>query len=123
MNMNGNGIDHLTRELLKPTLREPSPGLSSRIMERITQQAFVQKKEPVRVHVKSMKTTPVIIIGVIVYLLVMAFIIYFLQTPPDESGVINILAGIKEKLPYILTIVVIIGAFPFFSALDKALSF
>ena len=121
--MNGNGVDHLTRELLKSGIQKPTAGFNSRIMERITQQVLVQKKEPSKVYMKSVKTTPLVIIGIIVYMLAVTLVFYFLQIPPEENGLINILHDIKEKLPYILTVIAIIGAFPFFSALDKTLSF
>lgn len=122
MNKNGNGIDHLTRDLLRSAVQEPSPGLTQRIMERITREALALQKQPVRVRMKPVKTIPLVITGVAAYLFALLILFFCLQTPAENVEWVQALSALKEKLPYILTVIAIVGAFPFFSTLDKALS-
>ncbi len=119
--MNGNGLDKLTRDLFKSAAQEPSSDLSFRIMEQIAQEAPLKKKPPV-VHMKTWNISPLFIIGIITYLIVLVCLFMFMNYKPETVS-LDMLNGIKERLPYILTVLGIIGAIPFFSSIDRALSF
>lgn len=120
MNTSDKDINRLTKKLLKEGMVEPSPDLSMRIMD------LIMKEEPLKVpEVKRVKyrsgMSPFLLVGImIVYLVAFAGLLIFFSQQP--AGSINhLLDGLKEKLPYILTIASIAGSFIFYSVLDKVL--
>lgn len=113
-------INRLTRTLLKEGLTEPSPDLSRLIMDRIMQEAPLEVPEVKKIKVRS-DMSPFLILGlVIVYLVLAAGFILLMNQQSEYIG--NTLNGIKEKLPYILTLAAIGGSLVFYSTLDKVLA-
>lgn len=113
-------INRLTRTLLKEGLTEPSPDLSRLIMDRIMQEAPLEVPEVKKVRVRP-GMSPFLILGiVIVYLVLAAGFILLMNQHSEDIG--NTLNGIKEKLPYILTLAAIGGSLVFYSTLDKVLA-
>ena len=65
---------------------------------------------------------PFMIVGIIIaYLVVFAGVLMLLGQQPAGS-VDHMLEGIKDKLPFIMTIAAIAGSLIFYSALDKVLA-
>ncbi|MDH6307021.1 putative integral membrane protein [Parabacteroides sp. PF5-5] len=119
MNMNGNGLDHLTRDLLQSGMIKPSHDLSQRIMAQIMKEAEVGEKHPVKVYMKSFSSAPWIIIAILVYVLLAACFFYLLMKKPESAA--SAFLAIKSHLPYILTVLAMCSAIPFFSVLDRVL--
>ena len=121
MNKSDKDINRLTRKILKEGMVEPSPDLSLKIMD------LIMQEEPLKVpEVKKVKwhsgMSPFIIIGIIiVYLVAFAGLLMLVGRQP-EGNVNHLLTGLKEKLPFILTVVAIVGSLIFYSALDKVLA-
>ncbi|MDR0429701.1 MAG: hypothetical protein LBH58_04400 [Tannerellaceae bacterium] len=121
MNRNGNELDQLTRTLFKSATLEPSLDLSRKIMDRITKEQPVKADNQMIIHVRSWRFSPWLIVGGIVYLCV-AFFFLFYTFSGQSKDFLPILIKLKEVLPYLLTVIVILGSFPFFDVIDKALS-
>ena len=121
MNKSDKDINRLTRKILKEGMVEPSPDLSLKIMD------LIMQEEPLKVsEVKKVKwhsgMSPFMIIGIIiVYLVAFAGLLMLVGQQP-EGNVNHLLTGLKEKLPFILTMVAIAGSLIFYSALDKVLA-
>ncbi|MCL3852409.1 hypothetical protein M1P97_14040 [Parabacteroides sp. GYB001] len=121
MNKSDKDINRLTRKILKEGMVEPSPDLSLKIMD------LIMQEEPLKVpEVKKVKwhsgMSPFIIIGIIiVYLVAFAGLLMLVGRQP-EGNVNHLLTGLKEKLPFILTVVAIVGSLIFYSTLDKVLA-
>ena len=121
MNKSDKDINRLTRKILKEGMVEPSPDLSLKIMD------LIMQEEPLKVpEVKKVKwhsgMSPFIIIGIIiVYLVAFAGLLMLVGRQP-EGNVNHLLTGLKEKLPFILTGVAIVGSLIFYSTLDKVLA-
>ena len=112
MSTSDKDINRLTGKLLKEGMVKPSPDLSLRIME------LIMQEEPLKVpEVKKAR-----IVGIIIaYLVVFAGVLMLLGQQPAGS-VDHMLEGIKDKLPFIMTIAAIAGSLIFYSALDKVLA-
>ena len=100
---------------------EPSPDLSLKIMD------LIMQEEPLKVpEVKKVKwhsgMSPFIIIGIIIVYLVAFAGLLMLVGRQAEGNVNHLLTGLKEKLPFILTVVAIVGSLIFYSTLDKVLA-
>lgn len=110
-------IKRLTRSLLKEGMAEPSSDLSRLIMERIMQESPLEV--PVINKAKSrFDISPYMIFGILIaYLLLFVGLILFLNQQPDSIE--SALHGIKEKLPYLLTLATIAGSLIFYTTLDK----
>ena len=121
MNKSDKDINRLTRKILKEGMVEPSPDLSLKIMD------LIMQEEPLKVpEVKKVKwhsgMSPFIIIGIIiVYLVAFAGLLMLVGRQP-EGNVNHLLTGLKEKLPFILTVVANVGSLIFYSTLDKVLA-
>lgn len=121
MNKSDKDINRLTRKILKEGMVEPSPDLSLKIMD------LIMQEEPLKVpEVKKVKwhsgMSPFMIIGIIiVYLVAFAGLLMLVGQQP-EGNVNHLLTGLKEKLPFILTVVAIVGSLIFYSTLDKVLA-
>ncbi|WP_195373241.1 MULTISPECIES: hypothetical protein [Parabacteroides] len=121
MNKSDKDINRLTRKILKEGMVEPSPDLSLKIMD------LIMQEEPLKVpEVKKVKwhsgMSPFMIIGIIiVYLVAFAGLLMLVGRQP-EGNVNHLLTGLKEKLPFILTVVAIVGSLIFYSTLDKVLA-
>lgn len=123
MNANGNGIDQLTRQLMQSSIEKPSADLAGKIMRRVgSLRPYGRKESPIVVHIKSIKTWPLVVVAIGVYAALLGGALYLLQSPPEGAQLHSFLQVIKERLPYILTIIAIIIAFPFFATLDRALA-
>lgn len=121
MNKSDKDINRLTRKILKEGMVEPSPDLSLKIMD------LIMQEEPLKIpEVKKAKwhsgMSPFMIIGIIiVYLVAFAGLLMLVGQQP-EGNVNHLLTGLKEKLPFILTMVAIAGSLIFYSALDRILA-
>lgn len=120
MNTTDKDIEKLTRDLIRCSVPEPSPGLGNLIMERILKEAPIAPRPVMKVSLMFGLTIPVILIFLIIYMLLFMGFLFLLQSYPGGPGVM--LSGLKEILPYLLTIMAIAGSLVFFSALDKILS-
>ena len=113
MNKSDKDINRLTRKILKEGMVEPSPDLSLKIMD------LIMQEEPLKVpEVKKVKwhsgMSPFMIIGIIiVYLVAFAGLLMLVGQQP-EGNVNHLLTGLKEKLPFILTMVAIAGSLIFY---------
>lgn len=112
--------DKLTKKLLKEGLVEPSPELGMRIMDLIMQEALLVVPEVKTVKMRS-GLSPFVIFGILMAYLLLAVGLLLLigRQPANMEHVFN---GLKDKLPYILTIASIIGSLIFYSTLDKVLA-
>ena len=111
MNTSDKDINRLTKKILKESMVEPSPELSMKIMDLIMHEEPLESGMP-----------PFMIVGIIiVYLVVFAGLLMLIGQLP-AGNVSHILSGLKEKLPYILTVAAIAGSLIFYSALDKILA-
>ncbi|MCD8267144.1 MAG: hypothetical protein LUD46_00825 [Parabacteroides sp.] len=112
--------DKLTKKLLKEGLVEPSPELGMRIMDLIMQEAPLVVPEVKTVKMRS-GLSPFVIFGILMAYLLLAVGLLLLigRQPANMEHVFN---GLKDKLPYILTIASIIGSLIFYSTLDKVLA-
>lgn len=112
--------DKLTKKLLKEGLVEPSPELGMRIMDLIMQEAPLEVPEVKKVKMRS-GLSPFAIFGILIAYLLLATGLLLLigRQPANMEHVFN---GLKDKLPYILTIASIIGSLIFYSTLDKVLA-
>ena len=121
MSISDKDINRLTGKLLKEGMVKPSPDLSLRIMDLIMQEEPLKVPEVKKVRMSS-GMPPFMIVGVIiVYLVVFAGVLMLLGQQPAGS-VDHMLEGIKDKLPFIMTIAAIAGSLIFYSALDKVLA-
>lgn len=121
MNTSDKDINRLTKKILKEGMVEPSPELSMKIMGLIMQEEPLKVPEVKKVQLKS-GMPPFMIVGIIiVYLVAFAGLLMLVGQLP-AGNVSHILGGLKETLPYILTVAVIAGSLIFYSALDKILA-
>ncbi|GGJ93691.1 MULTISPECIES: hypothetical protein [Parabacteroides] len=121
MNTSDKDINRLTKKILKESMVEPSPELSMKIMDLIMQEEPLKVPEVKKVKLES-GMPPFMIVGIIiVYLVVFAGLLMLIGQLP-AGNVSHILSGLKEKLPYILTVAAIAGSLIFYSALDKILA-
>ena len=121
MNTSDKDIKRLTKKILKESMVEPSPELSMKIMDLIMQEEPLKVPEVKKVKLES-GMPPFMIVGIIiVYLVVFAGLLMLIGQLP-AGNVSHILSGLKEKLPYILTVAAIAGSLIFYSALDKILA-
>ena len=121
MNTSDKDINQLTKKILKESMVEPSPELSMKIMDLIMQEEPLKVPEVKKVKLES-GMPPFMIVGIIiVYLVVFAGLLMLIGQLP-AGNVSHILSGLKEKLPYILTVAAIAGSLIFYSALDKILA-
>ena len=121
MSTSDKDINRLTGKLLKEGMVKPSPDLSLRIMELIMQEEPLKVPEVKKARMSSGKP-PIMIVGIIIaYLVVFAGVLMLLGQQPAGS-VDHMLEGIKDKLPFIMTIAAIAGSLIFYSALDKVLA-
>lgn len=118
MNISDKDINRLTKKILKESMVEPSPELSMKIMDLIMQEEPLKVPEVKKVKLES-GMPPFMIVGIIiVYLVAFAGLLMLIGQLP-AGNVSHILSGLKEKLPYILTVAAIAGSLIFYSALDK----
>lgn len=121
MNTSDKDINRLTKKILKEGMVEPSPELSMKIMDLIMQEEPLKVPEVKKVKLES-GMPPFMIVGIIiVYLVAFAGLLMLIGQLP-AGNVSHILSGLKEKLPYILTVAAIAGSLIFYSALDKILA-
>jgi len=121
MSTSDKDINRLTGKLLKEGMVKPSPDLSLRIMELIMQEEPLKVPEVKKARM-SFGMPPFMIVGIIIaYLVVFAGVLMLLGQQPAGS-VDHMLEGIKDKLPFIMTIAAIAGSLIFYSALDKVLA-
>ena len=121
MNTSDKDINRLTKKILKESMVEPSPELSMKIMDLIMQEEPLKVPELKKVKLES-GMPPFMIVGIIiVYLVAFAGLLMLIGQLP-AGNVSHILSGLKEKLPYILTVAAIAGSLIFYSALDKILA-
>lgn len=121
MNTSDKDINRLTKKILKESMVEPSPELSMKIMDLIMQEEPLKVPEVKKVKLES-GMPPFMIVGIIiVYLVAFAGLLMLIGQLP-AGNVSHILSGLKEKLPYILTVAAIAGSLIFYSALDKILA-
>lgn len=121
MSTSDKDINRLTKKLLKEGVVEPSPDLNLRIMDLIMQEEPLKVPEVKKVKARS-GMPPFMIVGIIiVYLLAFAGLLMFVGQQP-EGSVSHMLNGVKEKLPYILTLAAIAGSLIFYSVLDRVLA-
>lgn len=121
MNTSDKDINRLTKKILKEGMVEPSPELSMRIMDLIMQEEPLKVPEVKKVKLES-GMPPFMIVGIIiVYLVAFAGLLMLIGQLP-AGNVSHILSGLKEKLPYILTVAAIAGSLIFYSVLDKILA-
>lgn len=120
MKTSNRNTDRLTKKLLKEGLVEPSPDLSMRIMDLIMQEAPLEVPEVKKIKVRS-GMSPYVIVGIIIAYLVLAAGLLLLIGQQPQGSINHLLNGLKEKLPFILTIATIAGSFIFYSTLDKIL--
>lgn len=121
MNISDKDINRLTKKILKESMVEPSPELSMKIMDLIMQEEPLKVPEVKKVKLES-GMPPFMIVGIIiVYLVAFAGLLMLIGQLP-AGNVSHILSGLKEKLPYILTVAAIAGSLIFYSALDKILA-
>lgn len=120
MNTSDKDINRLTKRLLKEGMVEPSQDLSMRIMDLIMQEEPLKVPEVKKVKSRSGMPPFTIVCIIIVYLVAFAGLLMFLSHQPAGS-VNHALNGLKEKLPYILTVASIAGSLIFYSVLDKIL--
>ena len=121
MSISDKDINRLTGKLLKEGMVKPSPDLSLRIMDLIMQEEPLKVPEVKKVRMSS-GMPPFMNVGVIIaYLVVFAGVLMLLGQQPAGS-VDHMLEGIKDKLPFIMTIAAIAGSLIFYSALDKVLA-
>lgn len=121
MNTSDKDINRLTKKILKESMVEPSPELSMKIMDLIMQEEPLKVPEVKKVKLES-GMPPFMIVGIIiVYLVAFAGLLMLIGQFP-AGNVSHILSGLKEKLPYILTVAAIAGSLIFYSALDKILA-
>ncbi|WP_337941849.1 hypothetical protein [Parabacteroides sp.] len=121
MNTSDKDINRLTKKILKEGMVEPSPDLSLKIMDLIMQEEPLKVPEVKKVKLHS-GMPPFMIVGIIIaYLMVFAGLLMFVgQLPAGNAS--HMLGGLKEKLPFILTMAVIAGSLIFYSILDKVLT-
>ena len=113
MSTSDKDINRLTGKLLKEGMVKPSPDLSLRIME------LIMQEEPLKVpEVKKAR----MIVGIIIAYLVVFAGVLMLLGQQSAGSVDHMLEGIKDKLPFIMTIAAIAGSLIFYSALDKVLA-
>lgn len=113
-------INRLTHNLLKEGMVEPSSDLSRLIMERIMQESPLEVPEVKKAKIRF-DISPYMIFGILIaYLLLFVGIVLFLNQQP--GSIENALHGIKEKLPYLLTLAAIAGSLIFYTTLDKILA-
>lgn len=112
-------IDRLTKDLLKEGMVEPSPDLSLRIMDLIMQEAPLEVPQVKKAKIHQ-GLSPFLIFGILIayLLLAVALFVHFAQQPAALEHTFH---NLKDKLPYILTLVAIAGSFIFYSTLDKIL--
>lgn len=119
MSTSDKDINRLTGKLLKEGMVKPSPDLSLRIMELIMQEEPLKVPEVKKARMSS-GMPPFMIVGIIIaYLVVFAGVLMLLG---QAGSVDHMLEGIKDKLPFIMTIAAIAGSLIFYSALDKVLA-
>lgn len=120
MNTTDKEIEKLMHDLMRCSVPEPSPGLGNLIMERILKEAPIAPRPVMKVSLKFGLTMPVILISLIIYMVLFVGILFLLQSYQGGPGVM--LSGLKEMLPYLLTVTAIAGSLVFFSTLDKILA-
>ena len=121
MSTSDKDINRLTGKLLKEGMVKPSPDLSLRIMELIMQEEPLKVPEVKKVRMSS-GMPPVMIVGIIIAYLVVFAGVLMLLGQQSAGSVDHMLEGIKDKLPFIMTIAAIAGSLIFYSALDKVLA-
>lgn len=121
MSTSDKDINRLTGKLLKEGMVKPSPDLSLRIMELIMQEEPLKVPEVKKARMSSGMPLFMIVGIIIAYLVVFAGVLMLLGQQPAGS-VDHMLEGIKDKLPFIMTIAAIAGSLIFYSALDKVLA-
>lgn len=121
MSTSDKDINRLTGKLLKEGMVKPSPDLSLRIMELIMQEEPLKVPEVKKARMSSGMPSFMIVGIIIAYLVVFAGVLMLLGQQPAGS-VDHMLEGIKDKLPFIMTIAAIAGSLIFYSALDKVLA-
>ena len=121
MSTSDKDINRLTGKLLKEGMVKPSPDLSLRIMELIMQEEPLKVPEVKKARMSSGMAHFMIVGIIIAYLVVFAGVLMLLGQQPAGS-VDHMLEGIKDKLPFIMTIAAIAGSLIFYSALDKVLA-
>lgn len=121
MNTSDKDINRLTQKILKESMVEPSPELSMKIMDLIMQEEPLKVPEVKKVKLES-GMPPFMIVGIIIVYLVAFAGLLMLIGQLSAGNVSHILSGLKEKLPYILTVAAIAGSLIFYSALDKILA-
>ncbi|MDR1981180.1 MAG: hypothetical protein LBQ39_06125 [Tannerellaceae bacterium] len=119
MNREDNHIDQLTRELLQSAGEEPSAGLSLRIMQRIEKEAPLARRKVVVSADEEWKTTPLIVAGVVMYLLLAGCVVGYLFQPEIVDQAIE---EMKDNFSYIVTICAIFGSLTFFAKLDRLIA-
>lgn len=121
MSTSDKDINRLTGKLLKEGMVKPSPDLSLRIMELIMQEEPLKVPEVKKARMSS-GMSPFMIVGIIIAYLVVFAGVLMLLGQQSAGSVDHMLEGIKDKLPFIMTIAAIAGSLIFYSALDKVLA-
>ena len=88
---------------------------------------YIMQEEPLKVpEVKKVRMSsgmpPFMIVGIIIAYLVVFAGVLMLLGQQSAGSVDHMLEGIKDKLPFIMTIAAIAGSLIFYSALDKVLA-
>lgn len=117
---NGNELDHLTRTLFKSASLELSADLSRRIMERIAKEQLLKSNGQTTVKMKSLTFSPWLLLVIIAYFLFIFLFMYIMSEGFKENSIL--LDTIKDKIPYLLTVVAVLLSLPFFNTIDRALS-
>lgn len=120
MKGNEKDINRLTHDLLKCGTPQPSPGLADLIMECILKEAPLPSHQVVKSSTKPGIHIQTIIIYVVIYMILVSGLLFLMQLSP--GGIENTLSGLKEIVPYLLTVGAIGGSLIFFSALDRVLA-
>ncbi|MDR1623974.1 MAG: hypothetical protein LBS04_03270 [Tannerellaceae bacterium] len=119
MNKKENELDQLTRRLFTSVSFEPSADLNHHIMERIAKEQPLQRNRQTIIHMQSRRFSPWLILAVIAYLVAVFLILYMYGNYREGIALFD---AVKGKIPYLLTVCAIFGSFPFFHAIDRALS-
>lgn len=125
-NISDKELDKLTRSLLEEGLETPSPDLGLRIMDRIMQEAPLavpetgEMQQAVRKVKMKSSLNPFAILGFLILYLVVGGLLFVLLTR-QPGGASHALDGLKDKLPFILTMAAVVGSLVFYSTLDRIL--
>ncbi|WP_102407098.1 hypothetical protein [Parabacteroides bouchesdurhonensis] len=117
MNTSEEHIDKLTKKLMNGTFEQPSPSLNTRIMALI----MGEKRSLIRkCYIKRMPSLSMVIGCFVVYMMLIAGVASLFMKQSETMS--NLLEGLKNIFPMLLTIGTCVSLFFFFTQLDNWLN-